>query len=92
MENTHNMVQILKSMGIDPNTLSREKMNVLLQLAEKINDPTNMDPNFAHNILKNLGVKIPGQNKNTITSTKIGVNEKCLCGSGLKYKKCCLKK
>jgi len=39
--------------------------------------------------LKNLGVKIPGQNKNT---TKIGVNTKCSCGSGLKYKKCCLKK
>ena len=29
--------------------------------------------------------------RNSATDPKIGRNEQCSCGSGMKYKKCCLK-
>lgn len=30
--------------------------------------------------------------KSNVNKTKIGRNDPCFCGSGLKYKKCCLRK
>lgn len=35
---------------------------------------------------------VPIRNKNIDKVNKIGRNESCPCGSGIKYKKCCLKK
>ena len=34
----------------------------------------------------------PHNTKHLLQNVKIGRNDKCLCGSGKKYKKCCLKK
>ena len=40
-----------------------------------------------------LSNKILGKGRGTFVrlGKKVGRNEKCPCGSGLKYKKCCLK-
>ena len=32
---------------------------------------------------------LPGLKKQPIRRKKVGVNDKCPCGSGKKYKKCC---
>ncbi len=42
-------------------------------------------------ILSDVELLRPGRSINQQKNPKIGRNEPCLCGSGLKYKKCCMK-
>ena len=45
-----------------------------------------------YGVAKLDGLKINTTSRNENNTQKIGRNDKCICGSGKKYKNCCLKK
>ena len=54
------------------------------QLKNVLNNPAAV--NKMKNMMNNMGIK-----QEPVTKTKkIGRNDKCSCGSGKKYKKCCM--
>jgi uncharacterized protein YecA (UPF0149 family) len=85
--NINEILPMLYSMGISPDQLGPEKMKTLQQLANTISDPTKIGSEDATKILRSLGVGSK-QNKQS-KREKCGRNEKCICGSNKKYKKCC---
>lgn len=77
---------------------SNAKIKTLTGDTVKANEPTeiknvyNRFLSFFHDGHSEFqGVSFPEKKKPIIKPKKIGRNEKCPCGSGLKYKKCCLK-
>jgi uncharacterized protein YecA (UPF0149 family) len=94
------MEDILKSMDILMEDLSPEQLEGLKKLSTTISDPNNMSVNQAMQIVNELGLDIEKLLKNARKiraemymknkKPKIPVNEKCPCGSGKKYKKCCI--
>jgi len=65
-----------------PNNVSKEKItnNEVQQITQTVIN------NSTVQIVNGDNIQI---NNSTIKKKKIGRNEKCPCGSGLKYKKCC---
>lgn len=98
---TDNMLQILKNLGIDLEELDEKKRNKIMNISEKIKDPSKVSQNTYNDIIKTLGIskkklnKVKNGNINSkkpiINDNKIGRNDLCNCNSGKKYKKCCLK-
>lgn len=92
--------EILKSMDILMDDLTPEQLEGLKKIAQKISDPNKMTVNEAMSIVKDLNLDIEKLQKNARRvraemlaknkKPKIGVNEKCPCESGKKYKKCCM--
>jgi len=92
--------EILKSMDILLEDLTSEQIEGLKKFAGKISDPKNINVNQAMSIVKELGLDIKKLQKNARRvraeiynknkKPKIGPNEKCPCGTGKKYKKCCI--
>ena len=93
-------MEFLKSMGLDPEKLGEEEIKKLNQVGEEFkasmegNGRVDRDRLIAQMKkagldLKKLVRKMRGDIV-TKKSTKVGRNEKCPCGSGKKYKKCCL--
>lgn len=90
---------ILKSMGISIDDITEEQKRGLERFAEKIPDPSKMTIDDALEIINTLGIDIESVQKKArrvmaemrmkAKSVKVGPNEKCSCGSGVKYKKCC---
>lgn len=93
-----NYAEILKSMDILIEDLTPEQLEGLKKISSKISNPNNMTVEQAVNIVTKLGLDIEKLQKNARKlrakmqnkQPKIGVNEKCPCQSGKKYKKCCL--
>jgi uncharacterized protein YecA (UPF0149 family) len=95
-----NYQEILKSMDILMDDLTPEQVEGLKRISSRISDPNSMTVNQAMSIVTELGLDIEKLQKNARRiraeayaknkKPKIGVNEKCPCGSGKKYKKCCI--
>ena len=77
------LIAMFKSVGVDPTKLNDEQLNMMSKLYEGLvhNDPKSME-----DIEKQLDAKKLSPKK----KDKTGRNEKCGCGSGKKYKYCCL--
>ena len=86
--NLENTTQFLKNVGIDPETFTPETIQKLMQFADKIKDPSKIDPKTLQQIKQLLNIKLPS--KKRINDHKIGRNDPCRCNSGKKSKKCCL--
>jgi hypothetical protein len=70
---------------------STEQANELTGLVVELMNNTRLWANLGHTP-NELAIKeeAPAQRQLPVRSTKIGRNEPCPCGSGKKYKKCCL--
>ena len=87
--------EILKAMDILINDLTPNQLEGLKKFAERIENPNNMDVNQVMGIVNELGLdidKLRKKAKKICIKPKIGVNTKCPCDSGKKYKKCCMNK
>lgn len=92
--------QLLKVMDILVEDLSEQQKKGLAKFAKSLSDPSKITPNVAMKLVKDLKLDIKSlQQKSRILtgeknvpkrSDKIGVNEQCPCGSGKKFKKCCM--
>ena len=94
-ESISQMKSYLKTMGLDVDKIPKDKMNTIVQLAESIADPSKMNSEQITKLQQALGISQQGSSLVPVKRvprkrTKIGNNEKCPCGSGKKYKKCCL--
>lgn len=87
--NLKNATQFLKNIGIAPETFTPETIQKLMQFADKIKDPSKIDPQTIQQIKQLLNIKLPSK-KRVIDKQKIGRNDPCPCNSGKKWKKCCL--
>jgi hypothetical protein len=84
------ILPILQSFGVSPDKLGPEKMNRLLNISEKVSDPSKITPDVAHEVLDILGISTRGTQEPVIRrGKKVGRNDACSCGSNVKYKKCC---
>ena len=93
--------EILNSLGISPNDFTPEQIRRFQQEIKKIPNPNNMTSEQALNLINAIGLdmkkiqknmrRIRAQQRQLDKTPKIGRNEKCPCGSGKKYKKCCIK-
>ncbi len=91
--------EILKALDIIVGDLTPEQLAKLENIAKKIRDPSKMSVQEALGIVNDLNLDIDTLQKNTRRKRaeemeknrkpKIGANDKCSCGSGLKFKKCC---
>lgn len=91
---------LLKSLDILLEDLTQEQIEGIQKFSNQITDPSNISVNDAMKIVKDLNLDIEKLQKNSRRKRaehfqknrkeKIGVNEKCPCNSGIKYKKCCL--
>lgn len=80
--------KVLSSFGIDEKTISKKNMSMLQKLCENPND-------FSYEKLQEvINTFIVNQSLKPINtaSIKIGRNDRCICGSGRKFKKCCYDK
>ena len=94
MSNNNILKAGLKSMGIDVDKLPKDKIEPILQLADSISDPEKMTPQQIQKLQNLLGVTqttagIQSMKRVPHRRNKIGPNQKCPCGGGKKYKKCC---
>lgn len=86
-------IDVMEALDILPEDLTQEQMSRLKVLAEEVKDPTNMRVVEADRIIEELGIdieKIQSKNTRKEKGKKIGRNERCPCGSGKKWKKCCI--
>lgn len=89
-----NANNLLKQFGIDLTKLDPLKLEKLMLLSDKIKDPSQITPEFMSEVVELLSINKNNLNKELINhsnskSLKVKRNEKCLCGSGIKSKKCC---
>jgi preprotein translocase subunit SecA len=89
------MEELLKSIQSNLNPDQIRKLN---EASEKlVNSKKTLTREDAIKVFEDLGIDIDGLKKNydearmIKKATKIMPNEKCPCGSGKKYKKCCRK-
>jgi len=87
-------MELLKSMGLNPENISEETMEKLERVARKLNS-NNLNPQQVFSLMAEEGLdpqslvkQMRGKVEQKV-SVRIGRNEKCVCGSGKKYKKCC---
>ena len=84
------ILPLLQQFGISPDKIGPEKLNQLMALSQHIKDPSKITPELSSQIINSLGINLAGPKpQKTVTDKKIPRNEKCPCGSSLKYKKCC---
>lgn len=83
------IMPMLAQFGISPDQLSGEKLNNLMKLTEKIKDPSQITPEIAGQVMQAIGMSARGPQVPTKRTKKIGANDRCPCGQGKKYKKCC---
>lgn len=92
MNDMRRILPLLQSFGISPETLGEETLEKIMSVTDKITHTSQITPEITRDLMNCLGVKAgglkqpPKKNKDIV---KIGRNEKCLCESGKKYKKCC---
>lgn len=88
---------ILNFIGPIFNDLTEQQKERLDKISREIKNPQNMNIDQALKILNEVGIdpnemrkKINLQKAEKVKNRlKIGLNEKCHCGSDKKYKKCC---
>tara|TARA_B100001093_G_C26411963_1_gene835995 strand:- start:251 stop:529 length:279 start_codon:yes stop_codon:yes gene_type:complete len=82
------ILPLLQDFGISPEQLGPQRMGKLMELAQKIKDPSTITPETSNDIMKSLGIDLNGP-KEQKKSSRINRNAPCSCNSGKKYKKCC---
>lgn len=85
------ILPMLKTMGMSPDQLGPDKLKLIQKLAESITNPEDIGTEQAAKLLRDLGVNFSGKKK-PLTGSKTPRNSLCSCGSGKKYKKCCIVK
>ena len=85
------MLSELKTAGIDLDKLPKQILEKVQNVAKSIEDPENPKPEDIQKLMKLLSPDLKNPSTD-IPKMKQGRNDKCACGSGKKYKKCCLKK
>lgn len=83
------LLPLFKQFGISPDSLTPDKLNKITSLAKGINKPEDISIEKSQEIMKILGIGTNSGPRQPKKSTRIKPNEKCPCGSGKKYKKCC---
>lgn len=82
---------ILNMFGMTPDKLSHTDMEKLSNIAKDINSVSDITPDVTKEIMGMFNIKPPEKQKpRTLSSQNHRRNDKCYCGSGLKYKKCCI--
>ena len=85
-----------KSLGLDPELLDEDDLAAMEKFGKDCKLPTNGDPNQMIAELRKAGIdvdKIIKKMRGNVVpkqSKRIKRNASCPCGSGIKYKKCCL--
>ncbi len=82
------ILPLLQEFGISPEQLGPQRMEKLMKLAQKFQDPSSITPEASNEIMKSLGIDLNGP-KEPKKSVRINRNAPCSCNSGKKYKKCC---
>jgi uncharacterized protein YecA (UPF0149 family) len=82
------VLPLLRSFGISPERLGPENLQRLQQLTDPITDMSQITPELAREILDIVGVRT--RSRPGVPMIKVGRNDLCPCGTGKKYKKCCL--
>ena len=79
----------LEKYGLNTDEIDRKDIKKLVKFINALNitDKNSLTQDKIQSILENIQHKI--QNNQPKKKQKIGRNEKCICESGLKYKKCC---
>jgi hypothetical protein len=92
--NVSDIKKVLKSFGIDERILTPKNIAKLQKICE---NPNNFSPEKLNEIIQAFSsdiIDITGRNisdgRNDTGGRKVGRNNSCICGSGQKYKKCCL--
>ena len=89
MEDIAKILPVLRQFGISPEMLGPERLEKLMSLADKIQNPSEITQDTSRQIMNILGIST----RNIIKKDdiqKIGRNDQCPCGKiGKKYKKCC---
>jgi len=86
------IIPLLRQFGIAPEQLGPDKLNKLMRITQNISDPSQITPEVSQEIMRTIGVSArpPIKPKRSV-GHKIGRNDPCPCGSGKKWKKCCLR-
>jgi uncharacterized protein YecA (UPF0149 family) len=80
------VLPLLKQLGINPDNMSPEKIQKLMEIADKVKDPEQINQDTINKLCETLGVVEPNT---SVKKQKVPRNSKCPCKSGLKWKKCC---
>ena len=80
---------VLKALGLGPEQLGPEKMELLKKLASKISDPEKMTAGESSQLFRDLGRAMGNQKPRPKFKVRVKRNDPCLCGSGRKSKHCC---
>lgn len=83
------ILPLLQQFGIQPEQLGTEKIQKLIELSQKIQNPNDISQDISKQITDIFGINTREKQKPTIKTKKIGRNELCSCGSNKKFKKCC---
>jgi uncharacterized protein YecA (UPF0149 family) len=90
MENINDILPLLQQMGITPDKLGPERIEKIMQIADQVKDPSQINEDIISQLCNVMGVVNPYKNNDPIErSKKVPRNSKCPCNSGLKWKKCC---
>jgi len=81
------ILDTLKTFGISPEKLSSEKFDELVRVTSQISDPSEITPDITRKLMDIFNVK---KSPPVVNNEKCNRNDKCKCGSGKKFKKCCL--
>jgi len=79
----------LEKYGLNTDEIHRKDIKKLVKFINALNitDKNSLTQDKIQSMLENIKHNI--QNNQPKKKQKIGRNEKCICESGLKYKKCC---
>lgn len=91
--NMEDATKILSGFGIDPHSLSNDKLQKIARLGMRIKSPEDVTPDMMNQISDVLGLRFEPNKPKPVPkkreTAKVGRNDKCFCGSDKKYKKCC---
>lgn len=79
----------MKQFGINPDTMTAEKLQKIMEIADKIKDHSEINQETIIKLRDTLGINIPDNSSPKEKIKKVPRNSKCPCDSGLKWKKCC---
>lgn len=88
MNEMKTMLPVLKNLGINPDKLSGDKLNRLVNMTKGIKNPSDVSPEITREFANILNIKPKGATEPK-KSKRVKPNSKCPCGSEKKYKKCC---
>ena len=89
-----NAVKILQNIGISPDKIGPENLERMIQFSNKCNgDTSNITIEETRELRDILGITTMKEDNPSLKKPKKKIqkrNELCNCGSGKKYKKCCI--